>query len=83
MSKKVTEALFHNVYQEPTLCTSPHLCILIVIFHLRVSAGNPSVFRETFLLHECSVIKCARLLHNIEITTTIGYNLWAGIAQSV
>jgi hypothetical protein len=49
---------------------------LIMLFDFDIwptfSAGNPSIFRVTFLLHEYSVIKCSRLLHNTEITTTIG-----------
>jgi hypothetical protein len=37
------------------------------IFPLHVSAGNPAIFRVTFLIQEYSVIKCVKFLHNIEI----------------
>jgi hypothetical protein len=48
--------------------------MLLWYFHLHVSTGNPSIFMVTFLLQEYSVIKCVRLLQNIEIHTIIGQN---------
>ena len=39
----------------------------LLYFHPHVSAGNPAIFRVTFLLQEYSVTKCVILLHNIEI----------------
>jgi hypothetical protein len=40
---------------------------LLLYFHPHVSAGNPAIFRVTFLLQEYSVTKCVKLLHNIGI----------------
>ena len=37
---------------------------LLWYFHLYVSACNTAIFRVTFLLHEYSVTKCVKLLHN-------------------
>ena len=45
---------------------------LLKYFHLRVSAGNPAIFRVTFLLQEYCVIKYAKLLHIVEIRMIIG-----------
>jgi len=40
---------------------------LLRYFHLHILAGNPAIFRVTFLLQEYSVTKCVKLLRNIEI----------------
>jgi hypothetical protein len=47
------------------------LAYFIVNFHLHVSAGNPAIFRVTFVLHEYSVIKSLKLLHSIEIRVIV------------
>ena len=39
---------------------------LLWYFDLQVSAGNPAVFRVTFLLQEYIVINSVRLLHSVE-----------------
>jgi len=43
-------------------------------FHVHASAGNPAIFRVTFLLQIHSVIKCVKLLHSIEILIIISWN---------
>ena len=45
---------------------------LLWCFQLHVSAGNPSIFRMTFLLQEYGVIKRVKLLHSIETRVVIG-----------
>jgi len=47
---------------------------LLRYFHLIVSAGNPAIFRVTFLLQEYSVINCIKFFHSIEIPMIISYN---------
>ena len=47
---------------------------LLWYFHLLVSAGNPAIFRVTFLLQEYSVVNCVKFLHIIEIPMIISYN---------
>jgi hypothetical protein len=42
------------------------------IFTFFVSAGNPAIFRVTFLLQKYGVIKCVKLLHSIEIHMIVG-----------
>jgi uncharacterized membrane protein len=60
----------YYVYQEPMHLMS--YVFLLWYFDLHVSAGNPAIFRVTFLLQKYSLIKCVKLLHSIEIHMIIG-----------
>lgn len=44
---------------------------LLLYFHVHVSAGNPAIFRVTFLLQEYSVMRCDKFLHSTDIRMNI------------
>jgi hypothetical protein len=62
----------YTVYHEPTNIFNSAGIFSLWYFHLHVSAGNPTILRVTFLLQGYVVIKCVKLLHNIEIVMIIG-----------
>jgi hypothetical protein len=55
---------------------------LLLYFHLHVLAGNPAICRVIFVLQEYSVIKCVKLLRNIEIPM-IQYDSVIGILLTI